>query len=109
MQVVDVKKKIEQVQGADVYPAAQQMLIHQGKILKDGTTLAENRVIDNNFIVVMLSKVFFMESWALGFPNLNGWDIFVNGLKLSAFVSWYMVRLRLQGKDQTHLLQLQPR
>lgn len=54
--VVDVKKTIETVQGADVYPAAQQMLIHQGKVLKDGTTLEENKVAENSFLVVMLSK-----------------------------------------------------
>uniref|UniRef100_A0A7N0ULT4 Ubiquitin receptor RAD23 n=1 Tax=Kalanchoe fedtschenkoi TaxID=63787 RepID=A0A7N0ULT4_KALFE len=55
-QVVDVKKKIEEAQGAEIYPASQQMLIHQGKVLKDETTLEENKVLDNNFIVVMLSK-----------------------------------------------------
>lgn len=57
IQVADVKKTIETIQGADVYPAAQQMLIHQGKVLKDNTTLDENKVADNSFIVVMLSKV----------------------------------------------------
>ncbi|KAI3453019.1 hypothetical protein Pfo_009682 [Paulownia fortunei] len=54
--VVDVKKTIESTQGADIYPAAQQMLIHQGKVLKDGTTLEENKVAENSFVVVMLSK-----------------------------------------------------
>ncbi|KAJ8564722.1 hypothetical protein K7X08_001182 [Anisodus acutangulus] len=54
--VADVKKNIETVQGSDVYPAGQQMLIHQGKVLKDGTTLEENKVAENNFIVVMLTK-----------------------------------------------------
>lgn len=54
--VADVKKNIETVQGADVYPAAQQMLIHQGKVLKDGTTLDENKVAENSFIVIMLAK-----------------------------------------------------
>ncbi|KAM0012317.1 putative UV excision repair protein Rad23 [Helianthus debilis subsp. tardiflorus] len=54
--VADVKKNIETVQGSDVYPAAQQMLIHQGKVLKDGTTLEENKVAENSFIVIMLSK-----------------------------------------------------
>ncbi|XP_047341300.1 ubiquitin receptor RAD23c-like [Impatiens glandulifera] len=54
--VADVKKNIESVQGADVYPAAQQMLIYQGKVLKDGTTLEENKVAENSFIVIMLSK-----------------------------------------------------
>lgn len=57
LQVADVKKNIESVQGPDVYPAAQQMLIHQGKVLKDGTTLEENKVSENSFIVIMLSKV----------------------------------------------------
>lgn len=56
MQVADVKKNIETVQG-DVYPAAQQMLIHQGKVLKDTTTLEENKVAESSFIVIMLSKV----------------------------------------------------
>ncbi|XP_060191177.1 ubiquitin receptor RAD23c-like isoform X2 [Lycium barbarum] len=54
--VVDVKKNIESVQGQDVYPAAQQMLIHQGKVLKDTTTLEENKVAENSFVVIMLSK-----------------------------------------------------
>lgn len=52
-----MKKNIETVQGSDVYPAGQQMLIHQGKVLKDGTTLEENKVAENNFIVIMLTKV----------------------------------------------------
>ncbi|KAL2456255.1 Ubiquitin receptor RAD23c [Forsythia ovata] len=54
--VVDVKKTIETCQGSDVYPAAQQMLIHQGKVLKDGTTLGENKVAEKSFVVVMLTK-----------------------------------------------------
>ncbi|KAI3825211.1 hypothetical protein L1987_06689 [Smallanthus sonchifolius] len=54
--VADVKSNIETVQGSDVYPAAQQMLIHQGKVLKDATTLEENKVSENSFIVIMLSK-----------------------------------------------------
>lgn len=56
-QVSDVKKNIETVQGSDVYPASQQMLIHQGKVLKDVTTLEENKVAENSFVVVMLTKV----------------------------------------------------
>jgi len=54
--VADVKQHIETAQGADIYPAGQQMLIHQGKVLKDDTTLDENKVAENSFIVVMLSK-----------------------------------------------------
>lgn len=48
---------IEKSQGKDVYPSAQQMLIHQGKVLKDATTLEENSVTENSFLVIMLSKV----------------------------------------------------
>ncbi|KAK4711919.1 hypothetical protein R3W88_006432 [Solanum pinnatisectum] len=54
--VLDVKKNIESVQGQDVYPAAQQMLIHQGKVLKDTASLEENKVAENSFVVIMLSK-----------------------------------------------------
>ncbi|KAK4423583.1 Ubiquitin receptor c [Sesamum alatum] len=54
--VADVKKTIESTQGADIYPATQQMLIHQGKVLKDGMTLEENKVAENSFVVVMLTK-----------------------------------------------------
>ncbi|XP_072953645.1 ubiquitin receptor RAD23d-like [Typha angustifolia] len=54
--VADVKKNIESTQGQSVYPADQQMLIYQGKILKDDTTLDENKVAENSFIVIMLSK-----------------------------------------------------
>lgn len=57
MEVADVKKTIENTQGSDTYPAALQMLIHQGKVLKDDTTLEENKVAENSFIVIMLSKV----------------------------------------------------
>nr|XP_028963765.1 ubiquitin receptor RAD23d-like [Malus domestica] len=54
--VADVKTIIETAQGADVYPAPQQMLIHQGKVLKDDTTLEQNNVAENSFIVIMLTK-----------------------------------------------------
>ncbi|KAK8938062.1 putative DNA repair protein RAD23 [Platanthera guangdongensis] len=33
------------------------MLIHQGKVLKDETTFAENNVAEKSFIVIMLRKV----------------------------------------------------
>lgn len=56
-----MKKTIETKQGADTYPAAQQMLIHQGKVLKDGTTLEENKVAENSFVVIMLTKVLFID------------------------------------------------
>jgi UV excision repair protein RAD23 len=54
MQVSDVKKLIETSQG---HPADQQMLVHQGAVLKDGTTLEENKVLENNFLVMMLRQV----------------------------------------------------
>ncbi|WOH00310.1 hypothetical protein DCAR_0519669 [Daucus carota subsp. sativus] len=54
--ISEVKNIIETKQGANVYPALQQILIHQGKVLKDTTTLEENNVAENSFIVVMLSK-----------------------------------------------------
>ncbi|GJS89755.1 ubiquitin receptor RAD23d-like protein [Tanacetum coccineum] len=53
--VADVKKNIETAQG-NVYPASQQMLILQGKVLKDTTTLEGNKVAESSFIVIMLSK-----------------------------------------------------
>ncbi|KZV21160.1 hypothetical protein F511_31640 [Dorcoceras hygrometricum] len=32
------------------------MLIHQGKVLKDNTTLDENKVVEKSFVVIMLTK-----------------------------------------------------
>lgn len=52
-----MKKTIESSQGANVYPASQLMLIHQGQVLKDDTTLDENKVAENSFVVIMLAKV----------------------------------------------------
>ncbi|KAK1357511.1 Ubiquitin receptor RAD23 [Heracleum sosnowskyi] len=54
--ISEVKHIIEAKQGANVYPALLQILIHQGKVLKDTTTLEENNVAENSFIVIMLSK-----------------------------------------------------
>lgn len=56
-QVSSVKRKIEGSQGKDAFPCAQQLLIHQGKVLKDETTMADNKVAENGFLVVMLTKV----------------------------------------------------
>lgn len=56
-QIMAVKKNIEDVQGKDNYPCGQQLLIHNGKVLKDETTLADNKVSEDGFLVVMLSKV----------------------------------------------------
>ncbi|CAL5037960.1 unnamed protein product [Urochloa decumbens] len=54
--VAEVKKIIETTQGQSTYPADQQMLIYQGKILKDDTTLESNKVVEDSFLVIMLSK-----------------------------------------------------
>ncbi|CAK9186855.1 unnamed protein product [Ilex paraguariensis] len=54
--VMAVKKNIEDIQGKDNYPCGQQLLIHNGKVLKDDSTLAENKVSEDGFLVVMLSK-----------------------------------------------------
>ncbi|KAL6655987.1 hypothetical protein ACP70R_006813 [Stipagrostis hirtigluma subsp. patula] len=54
--VADVKKVIESTQGQNVYPAEQQVLIHKGKVLKDETTLEENKVEEDNFLVIMLRQ-----------------------------------------------------
>ncbi|KAK1422420.1 hypothetical protein QVD17_25525 [Tagetes erecta] len=54
--IMAVKKNIEDVQGKDNYPCGQQLLIHNGKVLKDETTLADNKISEDGFLVVMLSK-----------------------------------------------------
>ncbi|KAK7262024.1 hypothetical protein RIF29_28352 [Crotalaria pallida] len=54
--IMGVKKNIEEVQGKDNYPCGQQLLIHNGKVLKDETTLSDNKVSEDGFLVVMLSK-----------------------------------------------------
>lgn len=60
-----VKKNIEDVQGKDNYPCGQQLLIHNGKVLKDETTLSDNKVSEEGFLVVMLSKVTFLQTFLL--------------------------------------------
>jgi len=54
--VVNVKRRIEDSQGKESYPCAQQLLIYQGKVLKDDTTMEDNKVLENGFLVVMLTK-----------------------------------------------------
>ncbi|XP_065867949.1 ubiquitin receptor RAD23b-like isoform X2 [Euphorbia lathyris] len=54
--VMAVKKNIEDAQGKDNYPCGQQLLIYNGKVLKDETTLSQNNVTEDGFLVVMLSK-----------------------------------------------------
>lgn len=73
-QVAEVKRIIETTQGQSTYPADQQMLIYQGKILKDETTLEGNGVAENSFLVIMLSKVF--GALSLVYPIDNVFNIF---------------------------------
>ncbi|GJN19165.1 hypothetical protein PR202_gb06407 [Eleusine coracana subsp. coracana] len=54
--IMHVKKNIEEMQGKDNYPWGQQLLIFNGKVLKDESTLEENKVKEDGFLVVMLSK-----------------------------------------------------
>jgi len=61
--VVNVKRRIEDSQGKESYPCAQQLLIYQGKVLKDETTMEDNKVLENGFLVVMLTKVFGIGPW----------------------------------------------
>ncbi|KAK9803312.1 hypothetical protein WJX72_011968 [[Myrmecia] bisecta] len=55
--ISDAKKRIEEDQGA-TYPADNQVVIFQGKVLKDDTTLADNKVSENGFLVVMIQSAF---------------------------------------------------
>jgi hypothetical protein len=60
-----VKRQIEESQGKEAFPCHQQLLIHQGKVLKDDTTMTDNRVSENGFLVVMLTKVLHYNPWYL--------------------------------------------
>lgn len=53
-QVASVKATIEAQQS---FPVAQQKLIHAGKVLKDDSPLSEYNVKENDFLVVMVTKV----------------------------------------------------
>ena len=57
IQVLAIKKRIEDIQGAEAFPCSQQLIIYKGKVLKDETTMEENNVIENSFLVIMLTKV----------------------------------------------------
>ena len=81
VQVADMKQKIESSQGAE-YPVSQQVVIYQGKVrcspgaswlpgsarapdvigaggqvLRDETTLEDNNITHENFVVVMITRV----------------------------------------------------
>lgn len=57
--MLEVKGKIESAHG---FAVAQQKLIHAGKVLKDESPLSEYNVKENDFLVVMVTKVRAMES-----------------------------------------------
>jgi hypothetical protein len=57
VQVSSVKAKIEENQGKDVFPCAQQCLILHDKDLKDETTMADNKVSEGEFLIVKLTEV----------------------------------------------------
>uniref|UniRef100_A0A673W6V3 UV excision repair protein RAD23 n=1 Tax=Salmo trutta TaxID=8032 RepID=A0A673W6V3_SALTR len=61
-QVKALKEKIETEKGKDGYPAAGQKLIYAGKILNDDIPLKDYRIDENNFLVVMVTKVRFQHS-----------------------------------------------
>ncbi|KFK25846.1 hypothetical protein AALP_AA8G169700 [Arabis alpina] len=53
LEVADVKKNIETVLGASEFPAAEQTLIHKGKVLKDETTMEANNVAEKSSVAIM--------------------------------------------------------
>eukprot|EP00618_Florenciella_parvula_P003239 CAMPEP_0119467086 /NCGR_PEP_ID=MMETSP1344-20130328/1438_1 /TAXON_ID=236787 /ORGANISM="Florenciella parvula, Strain CCMP2471" /LENGTH=105 /DNA_ID=CAMNT_0007499429 /DNA_START=235 /DNA_END=548 /DNA_ORIENTATION=- len=52
--VAQVKSHIEATNSA--FPAAQQKLIHAGKVLKDDSVLGDSGIKEEDFLVVMVSK-----------------------------------------------------
>ncbi|PKU76883.1 Putative DNA repair protein RAD23-3 [Dendrobium catenatum] len=88
--VADVKMNIEASQGQSVYPADQQMLIHQGKVLKNETTLAENNVAEKAFIVIMLRKELFVAVLDRLYDEIFGnVNLRVSLEKLASFIHFF--------------------
>ncbi|CAF2345467.1 unnamed protein product [Brassica napus] len=80
--VGDVKKNIETVMGVTAYPAAEQVLIHKGKVLKDETTLAANNVSEKSVIGVIKVHAAHPYSTAAETPvtpTEPAWDAASNG------------------------------
>lgn len=51
-----MKKNVGTIQG-DVYPAAeQQMLMHQGEVLKDTTALEDNNAAKTSIVSIMFTQ-----------------------------------------------------
>ncbi|MGH0162296.1 UNVERIFIED_CONTAM: hypothetical protein FKN15_042515 [Acipenser sinensis] len=55
--VRSLKEKIEKEKGSDSYPATGQKLIYAGKILNDDIPIKDYKIDENNFVVVMVTKV----------------------------------------------------
>ncbi|KAG7550817.1 Ubiquitin domain [Arabidopsis thaliana x Arabidopsis arenosa] len=74
--VAEVKKNIETVLGASEYPAAQQILIHKGKKLRDETTMEANKVFEKSVIAIMITKGCLeeMEKQPPSNQDLVDWD-----------------------------------
>lgn len=53
--IADVKAKVEETQGPDC-PKELCKLVYKGKVLDDGTTVADNKVDETGFIVVFINK-----------------------------------------------------
>lgn len=70
-----VKKNIEEAQGKESYPCGLQLLIYSGKVLKDESTLEENNIGEEGFLVVMLSKVLYHV--LIVASQVFAWDIFL--------------------------------
>lgn len=45
------------IEAQQSFPVSQQKLIHAGKVLKDDSPLSEYNVKENDFLVVMVTKV----------------------------------------------------
>lgn len=55
-QIKDLKEQIEQLKGRD-YLAACQKLIFAGKVMEDEKTVADYKIEEKGFVVLMMSKV----------------------------------------------------
>ncbi|XP_030052857.1 UV excision repair protein RAD23 homolog A isoform X2 [Microcaecilia unicolor] len=55
-QVHVLKEKIEAEKGKDLFPVSGQKLIYAGKILSDAVPIADYKIDEKNFVVVMVTK-----------------------------------------------------